>query len=52
MHNSQDPQMQYKREYENDNFYRYTHTLESRIIGGVEIIGGGGGGLDIVIIMT
>ena len=50
MHNSQDPQMQYKSEYENDNFYRYTHTLESRIIGGVEIIGGGG--VDIVIIMT
>ena len=36
--------MQYKSEYENDNFYRYTHTLESRIIGGVEIIGGGGVG--------
>ena len=35
--------MQYKSEYENDNFYRYTHTLESRIIGGVEIIGGGVG---------
>ena len=50
MHNSQDPQMQYKREYENDNFYRYTHTLESRIIGGVEIIGGGG--LDTVIIIN
>ena len=43
--------MQYKSEYENDNFYRYTHTLESRIIGGVEIIGGGGG-VDIVIIIN